>query len=153
MFPHPIHVCCERQQLLLMALYYSFVLTVAFNQWIEETKQMKACFLFIEGIISVALNVGNNFRLYCMGKNTFLRGARNEEVSHQEHGKSDLLKNKKTEGVQNTRMITLGKNPSKTGRGAELSNEPSTFIHLSLIVHPWKAHGTALQRVSLFYDS
>lgn len=67
-FPHPIHVCCERQQLLLMALYYSFVLTVAFNQWIEETKQMKACFLFIEGIISVALNVGNNFGLYCMGE-------------------------------------------------------------------------------------
>lgn len=59
-FPHPIHICCERQQLLLMVLYYSFILTVAFNQWIEETKQMKDRSLFVEGITSVVLNVSNN---------------------------------------------------------------------------------------------
>lgn len=82
-----------------MVLYYSFGLTVAFNQWVEETKQMKACSLFREGIVAAVLNVGSNFRLCCRGENTFLGVAGNGGVSQQEHGKVGLLKLKKNQGI------------------------------------------------------
>lgn len=64
-----------------MLLYYSFIQTVAFNQWIEETKQMKTNSLFLEGITSVVLNVSNSFKQYHMGQNPFLREAENGGVS------------------------------------------------------------------------
>jgi len=94
-FPDPLHICCERQQLQLIVSYYSFGLTVAFNQWVEETKQMKACSPFQEGVIAAILNVGNKFRLCCRQKNTLLRVAGDGGVSQQKHGKSGLLKFRK----------------------------------------------------------
>lgn len=156
-FSDPLHVCCERQQLQLMVLYDSFGLTVTFNQWVEETKQMKACSLFREGIVAAVLNVGSNFRLCCRGKNTFLGVAGNGGVSQQEHRKLGLLKLKKksrdSKKKKKKRKITLGKNLTETGRGAEVSKESSTCIHLSLVVCPWKAHGTVVKGVYLLHDS
>lgn len=64
-----------------MVLYYSFGLLVAFNQWREETKQTKTCSSFQEGIIAAVLNVGNDFRFFCRGYNTFLTGAGKEGIS------------------------------------------------------------------------
>lgn len=81
MFPDPLHICCERQQLHLMVLYYSFGLIVAFNQWREESKQTRTRSFFQEGIVAAVLNVGNDFRFLCRGDNTFLRVAGEGEIS------------------------------------------------------------------------